>query len=298
MICCLLIITFLAFLLFFYEEETGTLRISNITFDIPHNPNWETANDSSQIKNLQLILSQPYSYLDQGRQIIAFLSEDKKFVLKIFKSKRLKPSDSASFFSYIPFLKNYYQKREGKRKRRIERLFNGYKLAYEKDREQTGLHYIHLNPTDTLHTTITVVDRLGITHTIDLDTTRFAVQESAIITKDLFIKLFEQGDISGVKRHIRKIFDMYFSEYKKGIVDMDQNLFHNTGFVGERAVRLDIGQLTLSEKIKNPQEYQKDLTKLATKRIGLWLQKYYPNEYLEIAKDMEEKIKELSCNPL
>jgi hypothetical protein len=79
---------------------------------------------------------------------------------------------------------------------------------------------------------------------------------------------------------------MYLAEYQRGIVDRDHNVVHNTGFVGMRPIRLDVGRLTLDDEIKNPVVYQKDLDNVIHKRILPWVKKNYPQYYVSIKESV------------
>lgn len=264
---------------FLYEEITGDFRLTNITFEMTYNSEWEIAKlDPQKQQQLDRILDQRFTYLGKGHQTFVFSSEDGEYVLKFFRFKRLKPSKMMDVLSYVPVIGKYSDNWEKKRKSRLKKLFEGYRVAYAYDPVYTGIVFIHLNLTDNLKKQVKVVDRLGIERTIDLDTVVFAVQKRARMTKDVLVDLLKKGDLESVKTHLRSLYEMYHSEYKQGIVDQDRNILSNTGFVGESPIRLDIGQLKKDDGIKNPIAYKEDWDKIYDKRIVEWLRKHYPSE--------------------
>lgn len=283
-----------------YEAATGDFRLSNITHDFPQDPEWNMPPPTDEQKAwLTEVMDQPYRWLGQGHQIYAFASSDQRYVLKIFKFKRLKPSWTTKYLSYIPFVNTYFSHQENKRLRRLDKLFRGYKLAYIVDRAQTGILFLHLNNQSTdLNQQVTVIDKLGISHTLELDSLVFAIQEHALKTKDVLKALLKEANVTAVEQHINNLFDMYMSEYKLGIMDQDHNILQNTGFVGERPIRLDIGQLKYDEAIRDPAMQKQDLIKITSKRINRWLLSDYPDMQPQIAADMEHKLSELFGEPI
>ena len=276
-----------------YEHFTGDFRAINISFDPPHNSQLDIASlTPDQRAELDKALDQPYTWLDHGHQVFAFLSQDQKYVLKIFKFKRLKPSVINGWLAYIPGLKHHFEEREGKRVRRLAKLFTGYHLAYTQDREHSGLLFIHLNKSNNLNKNVEITDRMGFSHQVNLDDVFFAIQEKGRVTQDVLVGLLDNGDVESVSRHIALLFDMYVAEYRKGIVDWDHNIMHNTGFVGERPVRLDLGQLQHDETVKDVNVFKQDLMKISSKRFTGWLQSHYPDVEPAITADIAQKLAE------
>lgn len=284
---------------FVYDEYFGDFNLENITHQLPHDKNWDLPPTTLEQKIwLKEVLNQPYHWLGHGHQIFAFQSHDKKYVLKIFKFKRLKKPATSSIFAKLPFLQGYYANLEAKRLRRLEKLFRGYKLAYFSDQENTGILFIHLdNQTTDLDQHIIVTDRMGFNHDLNLDSIVFAIQESGVKTKDVLKGLLNEGKVALANEHIDKLFELYLSEYKKGIIDQDHNVLENTGFVGDKAIRVDVGQLQIDESMKDAANYRPDLIKVAEKRIDRWIAKKYPQHHEEIHKHLEERLSQIFGEP-
>ena len=67
---------------------------------------------------------------------------------------------------------------------------------------------------------------------------------------------------------------------------------HNTGFVNDKPIHLDVGKMHEDETIKQQDVYEKDLAWVASK-FDVWLKNEYPSEYPEIARDIEDKLSEM-----
>src|SRR5262249_48287880 len=110
----------------------------------------------SEQQEVRLALNQPYTYYGCGGQSFVFFSADENYVLKFFKQSRYRPSQD-----------------------RLEREYGSYKTAFETLPPETGLIYVHFNPTHQLLPTLTIQG-----HHIPLDTTDFVLQRKATLLYD------------------------------------------------------------------------------------------------------------------
>ena len=290
---CSLVVIFGFIELYMLFEDNFSQK--NISYDAPVIQGWSPPVLKPQEEaNLNSILHQKFTYIGKGHQSYAFVSEDNQYVLKFFKFTYLKPSWFINWLPPLPFIVQYRERLEKGKQKRLHRVFRGYRIAYENDKDNSGLIYIHLLKTHNLHTTVNVKDKFGIEHTVDLDPIVFVVQKKARMTREVLKDLLDHNDLETFKSRIRQIFNLYVAEYKQGIFDSDHNVMSNTGFVGDRAIRLDVGRLTYNEDIKNPAVYMKDLKKIAVKRIDKWLKVNYPMQYDELIQDVEAKLSEIT----
>jgi len=273
---CAFVPSSLIFLTNVYKEIAYRFCLSNICYEKTNFRPKEFISPSPN-EEVLAILNQKFHYLGQGNQSYAFESEDSKYVLKFFKFGHLKP-----FSLPIPFLQEHFKAKAKSQEKRFLKVFEGYKIAYTEDPENSALLFIHLNKRDHLKKELFLRDRFGIAHTINLNDVAFVLQEKVIPTKEVFKQLFKQQDIEGVKRRIGQLFDLYIAQYKKGLYDRDHNLMYNTGFKGKKAIRLDVGKLRKEPFFKEPANYRKDLEKIAFERILRWVKKYYPDYENEI----------------
>lgn len=217
-----------------YDQSLG-FTIRKISASLPHHPEWSSELPSSQIQN---ILSQQFSFLGEGAQAYAFESTDGKYVLKLFKMCRFTPSMTDYLCPHLV-------------KRRVKNLrwvFNGYKTAYERFREDTGLVYIHLNRTDGLKRYLDIVDDKGAAHSLDLDQAYFIVQEKAELIFTRLKKLYDAGDVAAAEKSIASVLKLVQRRVSQGYADRDKAVSNNYGFVDNKPIHLDVGRLYLGEK--------------------------------------------------
>lgn len=238
-----------------YLNKSLGFSLKRITSTFSYNPELSIEEPSGQdLDRLKSIFQQKYKFLAVGSQSYAFVSEDGKYVIKFFIMKHL-----------IPRLSDLWhpEKIEDRRENLLS-IFNAHKLAYDELREDAGLVYIHLNKGDHLKTHLTVSDRLGRTHLIDLDKVEFVVQEKAELIFTHFKKLLQQQDSAKIEQSIAAILQLVQRRIDRGISDHDKAVKHNYGFIGDRAVHLDIGRI---EKVRKPKEHHR-----ISQRIHKWLE--------------------------
>lgn len=218
--------------LWFSNHKSYGFSVSKITSSLPFNPKWVTNPPPPDLK--QKLFGQRYRYLASGAQLFAFASEDGKYVIKFFRMKHL-----------IPSFNHYF--RPEKKKHREENLniiFQAYKMAYDDLKEEAALVYLHLNKTADLQTTLTVIDKLGRQHFINLDKTEFIVQEKA----ELIFPHLSKLDVEKRKEAIEAMLSLVQRRIDKGYADDDKAISHNYGFVGDRPIHLDIGRIYKGER--------------------------------------------------
>lgn len=233
-----------AYVAFKPAKNTGDFNLSSVTFDEPYHAEWEakpiTYAEKSQVKSL---LSKPWTYLGRGTQSIVFAQDD--YVLKLFKNSHVNKW----------FGKNYV-------------AFEGYKLAFEQNRDLSGLVFIHLNKTHDLMISMTLVDKKGKTHRIAADDLVFVIQKKAQIARNVFEKDLIEGNVDAVRSGITAILDLYMTEYSRNLVDQDHGVMHNIGFAEGKPIHLDVGRLTKDENVDPSQDLPHKVKKIQT-----WLDK-------------------------
>ncbi len=101
-----------------------------------------------------------------------------------------------------------------RRKQRVETLFTSCKLAYEEIPELTALYYIHLNRTPALETQVTLIDKVGLKHHINLDEYEFVIQQKAITVEEMFANISEEQ----VPEKVEQLIELISARHEKGFV--------------------------------------------------------------------------------
>jgi|688.fasta_scaffold79985_2 hypothetical protein len=279
-----------------YYRLTDDFRLGNITYPMSYRSEWEFAFGEGEKSQLDRILSQKFTYIGKGAQSYAFVSEDDKYVLKFFKFKHLVPHWFVEMFPPFPPFSTYRKSQALRKQRKLNGVFDGYSLAYKLHKEPSGLIYAHLNCTEDLHQKVTVIDKLGFERMIDLDEVPFLIQDKAKTTRSVLQEALKRGDRELAIKRMNQIFELYLSEYSKGIYDKDHGVLHNTGFVGETPIHLDVGKLTQAEQMKTAKFWQEDLETIAWK-FALFYKNHYPNDYQSLSRSIELKLTELFGRP-
>lgn len=275
-----------------YHRAVEGFKLENVWAPLSYDPAWAFASDEAQQQKVDDILAQPFTYLGKGGQAYAFESADGKYVIKFLRVKYLKPKLSYHLASFIPFLENQAIQEQQRRYKKFYQLFQGYKLAYELNREESGLIFLHFNPTYGRFGALTLYDKLGRKLHLELDQIAFILQEKGVLLEKFFKeKLSSQGMTQGVKGRekmreevkaaLNAVFDAIMAEYQQGLFDRDYGRIHNTALVGLRPIHIDLGKVSYDPKMREKETQQRDL-ELILAKLDKWLHKHYPEERDEL----------------
>ena len=257
------------------------------------NSEWATPNVPH---NLNSLLDQKYTYLAKGKQSYVFVSEDGDHVLKLFKP--LPPFMAVSFFgkvfhvglAKIPFVNlllinpkspSYQQARD------LE--FRSYLNSFSLLPEETKLEYLHLAATNHLQKKLTLYDRIGVLHQIDLDSTSFLIQRKTDLLYPTLANLLSSQETDKAKLLLKNFVEFYFDLIEKGIVN-PTTLEKNLGCLDLKPIQIDVGRILTpqdlklsSSKVPITQIYQ------STSHMKKWLKTRSP-ELLVYLKQLEEEL--------
>ncbi len=229
-------------------------------------------------KQKDALLQGKFTYFGRGLQSFAFLSEDGAYVLKIFNNKMQK---KRAFFKTFGFL-NKAQETENK----LKLTFESYKIAYEELKQETGILYTHLKPTSTLQRTVTLIDKLGIAHPLDLDTTGFVLQKRATLAYPYLKDLIEKGALLEAKSAITALTHLFIQKSLKGIKDNDPLIRTNLGFINHKPIHIDIGPFSKDPEVQDPKFYLPEI-----RRITASLKNFLENNCPELILHLENELK-------
>ncbi|MFI5334743.1 MAG: hypothetical protein ACHQT8_06255 [Chlamydiales bacterium] len=220
----------------FCHKKTDGFAISHVLSDLPI----REGDKEPLPEGIKKILSRPFTFLGSGGQSYAFLSEDKKAVLKVFKHHHLKPLFTSS---------------EKKR----EAFFASCELSFNELRDESALLYVHLHKTNHLKQSLTLVDKLGIQHTLDLDNLEFLLQQRVSLALRSVKKQVERNNLLSAEKAILSIVEMVGTRCQKGIQDTDNGMRRNMGLLEGRAVAIDTGSFARNWEIRKKDQMRKEI---------------------------------------
>lgn len=271
----------------FAHHKSNRFSLDKITTSHSYSPEWEIPPLSTEDqKALDQILSQKFTYYSKGSQSYVFISEDKKHILKFLKQDKLRPK---SWLSYIPLSFNPYYQEQLFKKAKCQATFNACKTAFLELKKEAGLIYVHINNTRDLNKKVTIFDKNGQRHIVDIDKTTFYVQKRAQLIYSRISELMHNGDIEGAKQIITSVFSLIDFLGKKGVVDNDPILRKNFGLIDDVAVQIDIGKLRIDPIRQQNLAYKQEVGSI-THSFKIWLDKNYP----QLSEHFEECLKEAS----
>ncbi len=224
---------------------------------------------------LRAMLAQPFYFLASGGQCYVFASEDGKVVLKLFKNHHIRFWTFLHSLSLPSFLEVYRKQFLNKRIHQSPEFFESCKIAYLELKDKTGLIYLHLNKTDFFKQKVTLVDKLGIYHRVDLDASDFALQKSADLFKPKMKQWIGQKRLDLAKPCIDSFLDLIAVRCQKGVLDRDPNFGRNVGLIGNQAIEMDIGSYSRQESLKNPESFKREIVD-KTQKLKAWLELHSP----------------------
>jgi hypothetical protein len=246
---------------------------------------------NSQIMNLRIInpqiLDQKFKYFSKGSQTYVFISEDKKYVLKFLALNKYEEPFRRKLFG---FLKSYRKKRKANRFRNFKSAIKSYKLAFENLKEETGILYTHFERTD-LNKKVTLIDNLGSSYKIDLNSTFFIIQKKADLLKPKIKKLSKKELLKKdeMKKILKDYIDLSYKVVKKGIINRDSS-FKNSGYIENSFVEIDLGRFFKIEN-SNKKTFFKNLEKYHF-IYRRFLKKNYPDLLVFFDEEVEKLKKE------
>lgn len=220
---------------------------------------------------LDAVFNQPFSFLNSGGQCYAFLSEDRKTIIKFFKQHHIRIWNRLSSIPLPQMFQPYLKRLLDKKTHQSPQFFESCRIAYEDFKERSGLIYLHVHKTQCFKKKLQIIDKLGIAHHIDLDSTDFALQKRVELCHSKFKTLIQENNIAAAKQCVDSIIDLIVERSQKGIMDRDFNTRTNIGFLDNQAIEIDLGSFTKEEKGKNPD--REELMK-RTEKFHKWLSKH------------------------
>lgn len=254
--------------------------------------------DTPPPPGVDALLDQSFRYIGGGGTSFVFLGEDGKTVLKLFKHQHLFFKDFFFHFNFPGAMDSQrirqilFRERKNQHKRHPF-FFKSCSIAFNELKEETGLVYLCVQPNLHFNRNIQLIDAWGISHSFNLSKTEFALQEKAQLLLPYLEELLKQGHLEEAKQAIDSLAIQIVKRCQKGISDRDPNLRINFGYIGKKAVEIDLGSYDLDPSLKSSFKSAKELF-FVTSALQSWLKKRSP----ELLDHLLEKIEEISSSAL
>lgn len=222
------------------------------------------------------ILNQPFYFFGRGGQSYVFLSQDQATVLKLFKRKHPLPDTLVEQIHsllperYQPFRLKFLPTRL----ERLNPLVSSCQLAWTQLKKESGLLYLHFNPTPGKHPPLQLIDCLGITHTLDLDQTAFLLQQKGELIFTRLKKLRLANDFEGAKGSVATMIDYIAERCKAGIRDTDNGIQRNYGYLNAAPLSIDVGSFVFDASLKTPEACRREVLR-KTRKLRTWIKENY-----------------------
>jgi len=232
------------------DASSITFSKEQISSSLATQPQWKIPTPSSEEQQkLKEIFSSPFKFLGKGAQAFAF--DNEKYVLKFFKMRRFTPS-------WLDYLCPHVVRRRFKN---LNWVFNGYKIAYDEFRQETGLILIHLEKSDYLHQKVSLRDKNGKLYLIDLDTTEFVLQKKGESIFYYLESLHREGNKEAVEQGLAQLLHLVQNRIQRGYADRDSSIDRNYGFAEGRIIQFDVGRLYKGVKERELEKVQNRLAR-------------------------------------
>ena len=283
----LFFVGFVALERFCYKQTSGFM-VSKIMTHLPPDPTWHvdppTKNERKQLLKL---LEKPFYFLGKGNESYAFVSEDQTTVIKFFKHQLIRlPFLHEALLSlpHATFGKGLLRARA----ERLKRSFISNKIAYDNFKQETGLIALNLARDWKVGKQITLIDRLGIAHLVDLDQTEFIVQKRAVLARQKFKELQKEGRLEEAKKSLESILTIMLKRAQAGFTDRDPRPLDNFGFFQGHAVEIDTGSFLPASNEKKGSAF-KECFLYDVEQMKVWLKKDHP-ELIEPCENITQRI--------
>ena len=273
-----------------FFKRNSSFSIHFLFSSLPNRSEWDLPPPShDELQKLDSALTQKFHYLGKGAHCYAFVSEDEQYVIKFHRF--------ASHMRIFPWLNHPFSYRFNAERKKIKEYnlqklsynLQNYKNSYSDLKEETGLIFLHINKTDTLDRTVTLIDKTQAEYQIPLDKVTFILQHKANLIYPTLDQLVAEKKIPEAKKVVTSIIHLIAQCCQKGYVDDDPVLRKNYGLLSDRAIHIDVGDLIKNETVKEQSQtlaHVKEMTESLRIRLE--------NQYPDLLEHYNEEIKKMS----
>lgn len=226
----------------------------------------------SESPELIAYLEQPFDFIGEGSQMVAFASRDGQTILKIFKAHHRRPF---KFSRLLSNLQNPESKRvisTNKWDEKFRATCRRYQMAFEHLNEETGLLALHFKATNT-PLQVQLKDKKGGHFQIDLKNYPFVIQKRAVLLPIYLENLVKAGRIDEARAAIQRLKAFFVGRTLKGFTDPRQSLSVNYGFINGQPIQLDVGKIEYMPILKQHPDVE---IKHIHNHVDAWVKEHFP----------------------
>ena len=236
-----------------------------------------------EIDEMRSVFSQPFNYLNKGRQCFVFESKDHKYVLKLLNKNHLY---FPKILKKLPFVDSIVKRRNERKKYVLDSFF----LAWQKLKDQSKICYLNQNRNVFKENKVKLVFNYGLSKEIDLNDYFFVVQKRAELIYPKIHEIYKKNGIEEVLEIADRFLEFVAFRVQNNIVDEDMDVEINYGFCQDELMLIDTGRLRKKD-LSSESEFSKELFK-STKKFRKWLVQNYP----EVIESWDDKIQKIVQN--
>lgn len=293
---CLILLSIFSFFLLnsVCKKITDDFSLQFLTPPAPANSLWS---NTPVPDNLEELISQEYLYLGKGKQAYAFVSKDGNHVLKLFKPAPIrfqisflgKPYQIS--LSKLPFIKSLFIDFSSPRYQEIQnKEFRSYVNAVTLLPHETKVEYLHLASTQYLQKKLTIYDKIGVLHTIDLDKCSFLIQKRADLFYPTLLKMIQNKETEKTRAILKNFISFYLHLIDSNIVN-PTTVEANIGCLGLEVIQIDVGRLLTPQDLNLPySQVTSSQLRTSTSHMKKWLLRQNEPELHAYFIQMEEEM--------
>lgn len=225
------------------------------------------------LEKVQQILSQSYAFLGEGAQCYVLASQDGRYVIKFFKPKHIQKKKwlkSTPLFSvFIP-----QAKKDRAQKRwltKFQTTCHRYLLAFDELREETGLIYLHFQPSKDRFAPLKIATSSDKIALFDLNQYTFILQEKGECIPEKIASLLRKGDKNAALKSLLQLKQLLKTRAQKRYTDVRQCFSINYAFTATRAIQIDVGKITKDLHLDVENEVNR-----VTNHLIHWTTRHFP----------------------
>lgn len=235
---------------------------------------WEAQNPAN-VEEIKKILNQKFVFLGRGYQSFAFESQDHQYVLKFACLSHFKIPDFVQTLSLPDFLEKIRDKKMAKKEKNLPQYFFSNKLGFDKLQNESGIIYIHFNPTEIFKKQVKISDPIHRIFYVNLDPEVFILQKKMTPFRNLLKEYHAQHEVEKEQKLIGDLVEYISGLMKRGFIDTDRNFYKNYGIMDGKIACLDTGNLREDSNLLYGPHFNVLFEKVLSK-TRRWLVKNYP----------------------